>query len=73
VRLVKKGDRVLQPNYGTGTVTDVNDEHTVIDFDEHGIRKFVTNLVSLSLTERPAPDRPARRRGRKKPPTPAAP
>jgi hypothetical protein len=40
-----KGDRVLHAQYGTGTLTDVNEYyHTVIDFDEHGAHKFVTNL-----------------------------
>lgn len=52
-----KGDRVTQANYGAGTVTDVNAHHTVIDFDEHGVRTFVTNLVKLEPTTeaRPAP------------------
>src|SRR5213080_4209181 len=31
-----KGDRVVQPNYGPGTLVEVNEHHTVIDFDEHG-------------------------------------
>lgn len=66
MRLVKPGDRVLQPQYGAGTVTEVTDERTVIDFDDHGVKKFVSHLVSLTLTERPAPERPARRRARKK-------
>ena len=29
-----KGDRVTQPNYGPGTLVEVNEHHTVIDFDE---------------------------------------
>jgi hypothetical protein len=70
---VKPGDRVLQPQYGAGTVTEVSDDRTVIDFDEYGIRKFVSHLVSLTLTERPAPERPAgRRRAKKKSATPAS-
>ena len=28
------GDRVLQPQYGTGTIRLVDEYHTVIDFDE---------------------------------------
>ncbi len=60
-----KGDRVLHAQYGTGTLTDVNEYHTVIDFDEHGPRKFVTNLVAIESTRVPAPERPAKavRRG----------
>lgn len=55
-----KGDRVVHGQYGPGTLTDVNEYHTVIDFDEHGVHKFVTTMVSLERTEIPAPVRPAR-------------
>ena len=40
-----KGDRVVQPTYGPGTLVEVNEHHTVIDFDEHGRRTFATRLV----------------------------
>ena len=30
-----KGDRVTQATYGAGTLVEVNEHHTVIDFDEH--------------------------------------
>jgi hypothetical protein len=50
-----KGDRVTQVSYGAGTITDVNSQYTVIDFDEHGVRTFVTTLVRLEPTESPAP------------------
>lgn len=50
-----KGDRVMQLQYGVGTITDVNPHHTVIDFDEHGVRTFVTNLVKLEKSTEPAP------------------
>jgi len=30
-----KGDRVVQPTYGPGTLVEVNEHHTVIEFDEH--------------------------------------
>jgi hypothetical protein len=57
-----KGDRVVQLQYGAGTVTEVDTYHTVIDFDQHGVRRFVTNLVQLTPTTDPAPPRaPARR------------
>lgn len=58
-----KGDRVTQPQYGPGTITDTNTYHTMIDFDHHGLHMFVTNLVQLERTSEPAPvrQRPARR------------
>jgi hypothetical protein len=57
-----KGDRVAQPNYGAGTITDANAHHTVIDFDQHGLRTFVTSLVQLTTTTESAPDRPKTRK-----------
>jgi hypothetical protein len=66
------GDRVTQANYGTGTITGVDQQHTVIDFDEHGIRTFATNLVVLERTATPAPARGAKARRRARPATPKA-
>jgi hypothetical protein len=57
-----KGDRVVQPTYGPGTLVEVNEHHTVIDFDEHGRRVFATRLVVLQATSEPAPAKAARRR-----------
>jgi hypothetical protein len=63
-----KGDRVIQPQYGTGTLTEVNDRHTVIEFDEHGTRTFITSLVTLERTNEPAPARAKKRATKKKSP-----
>jgi hypothetical protein len=60
-----KGDRVVQPTYGPGTLVEVNEHHTVIDFDEHGRRTFATRLVTLQATSEPAPARAARKRATK--------
>jgi len=45
-----KNSRVTQPNYGPGTVTSSDDRYTVIEFDEHGRRVFLTEprMVSMS-------------------------
>ena len=61
-----KGDRVTQPTYGAGTLVEVNEHHTVIDFDEHGRRVFATRLVTLQATNEPAPARASRKRASKK-------
>jgi len=63
-----KGDRVVQPTYGAGTLVEVNEHHTVIDFDEHGRRIFSTRLVTLQATSEPAPHKAAspRKRAAKK-------
>ena len=49
------GDRVSQTQYGHGTVSSVNEYHTRIDFDEHGVRTFLTSRVSLERSSIPAP------------------
>jgi len=45
-----KGDRVAQATYGNGTLVEVNEHHTVIEFDEHGRKVFSSKLVSLQPT-----------------------
>ena len=61
-----KGDRVVQPTYGAGTLVEVNEHHTVIDFDEHGRRVFSTRLVTLQATSQPAPNKASTKKPRKK-------
>ena len=55
------GDRVAHQQYGTGTITAQDVYHTVIDFDEHGSRRFVTDRVVLERTSVPAPSSSERR------------
>jgi hypothetical protein len=64
VKLHSIGARVAQVSYGAGTVTSANEYHTVIDFDEHGLRTFVTRMVQLERSNTVAPERP--KRGRRK-------
>ena len=61
-----KGDRVQQPTYGSGTLVEVNEHHTVIDFDEGGRRTFSTRLVTLQATSQPAPSKSPAKRAKKK-------
>jgi hypothetical protein len=56
------GDRVVQSQFGNGTVLMANDYHTVIDFDDHGSRTFSTPLVHLAPSSTPAPPKPVRKR-----------
>jgi topoisomerase IA-like protein len=58
----KVGDRVVQANYGPGTITGADDHHTVINFDEHGVKTFATSLVALERTASPAPQKAAKAR-----------
>jgi len=58
------GDRVAHAQYGDGTVSRVNEYHTVIDFDAHGVRTFASPRVVLSASSTPAPVKPAKARRR---------
>ena len=51
----------MQAQYGAGTIVDVNEHHTVIEFDEHGTRRFSTRIVVLESSNTPAPARKTRR------------
>ncbi len=56
----------MQAQYGTGTVTVSNEHHTVIDFDEHGVRTFATQMVRLERSATAAPARATKKPRRKK-------
>ena len=56
----KSGDRVAHPHYGHGTLSSLNEYHTVIDFDAHGTRTFVSSRVVLTDSMVPAPEKPVR-------------
>ncbi len=62
-----RGDRVAQAKYGSGTVLEADEDYILIDFDEHGPRKFSARIVALQSTGEPRrepqkPKRPARKR-----------
>ncbi|MGH9868493.1 MAG: hypothetical protein ACREAA_10070 [Candidatus Polarisedimenticolia bacterium] len=54
-------DRVVHGTYGSGTITLIGDAHTIIEFDEHGRRKFVTELLKMEHSDIPAPTRTRKR------------
>jgi len=69
----KVGDRVVQANYGPGTITGADDHHIVINFDEHGVKTFATSLVALERTASPAPQKTAKSRRTAKSPAAKSP
>ena len=54
------GDRVAHAQYGDGTINAMNEYHTVIDFDAHGVRTFSSPRVVLSTSSTPAPVKPSK-------------
>jgi hypothetical protein len=49
------GSRVVEPTYGLGSVVAVEDAYTRVQFDEHGIKKFLTSMSKLEPSDEPAP------------------
>ena len=65
MKLFTKDHRVRQANYGSGTVVSSDERYTIIDFDEHGRRTFVTDMVTLDKSDVPAPNRPVKGRAKR--------
>jgi hypothetical protein len=66
MQVLVEGQTIRHEQYGLGTVTESNNERTTIDFDSHGVKKFVTSMWTAELVGEPPADRPARKRGRRK-------
>jgi hypothetical protein len=66
VQILSEGQTIRHDQYGLGTVTESNVERTTIDFDNHGVKKFVTSIWVAELVGEPPADRPVKRRGRRK-------
>lgn len=49
------GSRVIEPTYGLGSVVAVEDNYTRVQFDEHGMKKFLTAMSRLEPSDEPAP------------------
>jgi hypothetical protein len=71
------GARVVDPTYGLGSVVAVEDAYTRVQFDEHGVKKFLTSMSRLEPSDEPAPPgaraKPRKKRAAKKPVPPPAP
>ncbi|HKY31415.1 MAG TPA: hypothetical protein VJV23_02680 [Candidatus Polarisedimenticolia bacterium] len=48
-------DRVNHSVYGLGTISMIDDQHVVIEFDREGRKKFVTSLMQLEHSDAPPP------------------
>ena len=64
---IAPGVRVSHSQYGAGTISAHDDQYTVIEFDDHGSKRFVTRMVTLESTSVPAPNKaPKKKAVRKK-------
>jgi hypothetical protein len=65
VKALAEGLYIKHFQYGCGVVTDSNGERTTIDFDAHGIKKFVTSMMVVEPAEGTPPKRPRAKRAKK--------
>jgi hypothetical protein len=66
VQVLIEGQEVRHEQYGIGTVTESNVERTTIDFEKHGVKKFVTSIWVAELIGEPPAEPPTKRRGRRR-------
>lgn len=66
MQVLEDGQTVRHEQYGIGTVTESNAERTIIEFDNHGVKKFVTSIWTAEVIGEAAGERPPRRRTRRK-------
>jgi len=51
------GEYIKHSQYGCGVVKESNPSRTTIDFDEHGVKLFVTSLMAVEAAEGVPPKR----------------
>jgi hypothetical protein len=57
-----EGQYIKHFQYGCGVITETHDDRTTIDFDTHGIKKFVTSIMVVEPAEGTPPKRSKRRK-----------
>ncbi len=73
MKALAEGQYVKHFQYGCGVITASDDERTSIDFDLHGIKKFVTSLMVVEPADGTPPKRPRTKRRKKVAAAPAQP
>jgi len=71
VKALSEGQYIKHFQYGNGVITESDADRTTIDFDLHGIKKFVTTLMVVETAEGTPPKRARAKRRKKITPTPA--
>ena len=61
MKVLREGQCVKHALFGIGIATGSNEDHTTIDFYEHGPKKFVTSMLEAELVAE-APVRPRKPR-----------
>ncbi len=62
---IAQGKYVRHGLYGLGVVTESDAERTSIDFHLHGMKKFVTKLMVVEMSNEAPPPKPSTKRRKK--------
>jgi len=65
LRNLPAGQYIKHFQYGNGVITESDADRTTIDFDTHGVKKFVTSIMVVELAEGVPPKRPRAKRKKK--------
>jgi len=66
VQVLSEGKYIKHDMYGLGIVTEADSERTIIHFESHGLKKFVTSIMTAEvLGETPAKPIKLRKRAKK--------
>jgi hypothetical protein len=65
MKALAEGLYIKHFQYGCGVVTASNVERTTIDFDAHGLKKFVTSIMVVEPAEGTPPKRARAKRAKK--------
>jgi hypothetical protein len=57
LKALETGAYIKHFQYGLGVVTESNSDRTSIDFDLHGMKKFVTSIMVVDAAEGTPPKR----------------
>ena len=57
MKALEEGSYIKHFQYGLGVVTESNSDRTSIDFDLHGMKKFVTSIMVVDAAEGTPPKR----------------
>jgi len=65
MKALPEGQYIKHYRYGMGVVTESDDRQTSIDFDLHGLKRFVTTLMVVELSKLTPPPRVRAKHGAK--------
>ena len=65
MKALAEGLYIKHFQYGLGVITDSDSERTSIDFDLHGLKKFVTSMMVVEAAEGTPPKRARAKRKKK--------